>query len=299
MSHTYQLPAHFCHTNGSLRWLPSQLVDQYFPLLLLCPQQQQQQQQRQQQHIISANAHSSSSSSSSGSSAISYLLMQHQVPAGCCCNTGCCNTPSCYRSVIQRSKHNVSDRLAGASHATAAVLTPGSTTTRMKVNVAATFGQNMSPVWANIRTFIRRSVRTEPGKNVNPACIAKTARTVLCTPTTRDQGLDQTFVHGPQRGVEAGSRREQQISTDQESVRRGYCRGIYPIQKTTAVRPHRCSCFVLVYIRNFGSGPYLIATVNRSSDLFSTTCRRAGPCLGTRKPVGRLMGRAGVVVVVL
>ena len=48
------------------------------------------------------------------------------------------------------SKYNVSassDILAAASYATvAAVLIPGST--HMEVNVAATFTQNMSPVWA-------------------------------------------------------------------------------------------------------------------------------------------------------
>ena len=50
------------------------------------------------------------------------------------------------------SKDNASTRidiLVPASHATAAaVLIPVSTSTHMKVNVAATFGQKMSPVWA-------------------------------------------------------------------------------------------------------------------------------------------------------
>ena len=50
------------------------------------------------------------------------------------------------------SKDNAStssDILAAASHATApAVLIPGSTSTHLKVNVAATFGQRISPVWA-------------------------------------------------------------------------------------------------------------------------------------------------------
>ena len=42
-----------------------------------------------------------------------------------------------------------SDTLEAASHATAAaVLNLGSTSTHLKVNVAATFGQKMSPVWA-------------------------------------------------------------------------------------------------------------------------------------------------------
>ena len=41
----------------------------------------------------------------------------------------------------------------GLSHATAAVLTPGSTTTRTKVSFAATLGQKASPVWANFTKF--------------------------------------------------------------------------------------------------------------------------------------------------
>lgn len=54
---------------------------------------------------------------------------------------------------------------------------------------------------------------------------------------------------------------------------------------------------LIVCARSFGSGKYLIATVNRSSALFYTGCTRAGPCLGASKPVGRLMGTADVVVV--
>ena len=46
-----------------------------------------------------------------------------------------------------------SDLPAGGSHATAAVLSPGSTTTHTKVNVTATFGQKMSPVWAYFKKF--------------------------------------------------------------------------------------------------------------------------------------------------
>ena len=66
MSHTYQLPALFCHTNGQVRWLPSRLVDHSHLLLLLHREQQQQQQQHQQQHLISD------------------LLLPHRVPAVCC-----------------------------------------------------------------------------------------------------------------------------------------------------------------------------------------------------------------------
>ena len=41
MSHTYQLPTEFCHTNDPFRWHPSRLVDLYIFLLLQRPQQQQ------------------------------------------------------------------------------------------------------------------------------------------------------------------------------------------------------------------------------------------------------------------
>ena len=63
--------------------------------------------------------------------------------------------------------------------------------------------------------------------------------------TTRHQGFDQTFTfaQGPQSGVEAGSRHEQQISTGEESARRGARRGIYPLKNSTLV-PHRCSCLL-------------------------------------------------------
>ena len=81
----------------------------------------------------------------------------------CCCNTRHLQstdanpadaTPPCAIDLSsEMSKYNASDRLAGASHATAAVLTPGSTTTRTQVNIAANFGQEMSPVWANFAKF--------------------------------------------------------------------------------------------------------------------------------------------------
>ena len=48
-----------------------------------------------------------------------------------------------------KAKHGLitsSDVLAAASKATAAVLLPGSTSTHMKVTVAATFGQKTPPV---------------------------------------------------------------------------------------------------------------------------------------------------------
>ena len=102
------------------------------------------------------------------------------------------------------SKDNVStsssDILTAASHATAAaVLTPGSASTHMELNVAATFGQKMSPVWAYFtKLHLRRCPRDEPGKERNGACVAETARSAVCTPTTvtRCQGFDPTFEQG-------------------------------------------------------------------------------------------------------
>ena len=89
------------------------------------------------------------------------------------------------------SKDNAStssDILAAASHATstaAAVPIPGSTSTHMKVNVAATFVQKMSPVWAYFTKRHRRfRPRGEPGQERHAACVVETARDVVCTPTT-------------------------------------------------------------------------------------------------------------------
>ena len=51
----------------------------------------------------------------------------------------------------------------------------------------------------------------------------------------RHQGFfDQAFAQGPRSGEEAGSRREQQINTGEESARRGTRQIIYPIKKATA-----------------------------------------------------------------
>ena len=79
-----------------------------------------------------------------------------------------------------------SDIMAAASHATsAAVLIPGSTSTNIKVNVAATFGRKMSPVWAHLTKLHRRfRPRDEPRRERHAACVAETARSVVCAPTT-------------------------------------------------------------------------------------------------------------------
>ena len=100
----------FCSTNDSVGWLPV-----HHRLLVLVKRLQQRQQQQQ------------------------HVLLQHPVLLQC--------------KLLQHPKRGTeyastsSDILAAAAHATAAsVLIPGSTSTPMKVNVAATFGQKMSPV---------------------------------------------------------------------------------------------------------------------------------------------------------
>ena len=85
--------------------------------------------------------------------------------------------------------------MAAASHATAAVLIPGSTSTHMKVNVDATFDWKMSLVWAYFTKLHRRfRPRDEPGQERHAACVAETARSVVCTPTTVPR--DPTFAQG-------------------------------------------------------------------------------------------------------
>ena len=155
MSRTYQLSTQFCHTtNVPLRWLPSRLVDHLLLLLLRRPQEQQHSSgtaATQQQHSSSTAAAQQQHSSSRAAARQQQHLSAAATPAACCCNTGCCNT-SCYRSVIRKEQKKI-DRLAGASHATTAVLIPGSTTTHKKVNVATTFGQKMSHTWAIFTIF--------------------------------------------------------------------------------------------------------------------------------------------------
>ena len=105
--------------------LPSRLVSPHVLLPLRRPQQQQPQQRQ-------------------------HLLLQHLQPASA---IPAAATPPAIGLSSEKSNDSASDRLAGAPPVTAAVLIPGSTTTHTKVNVAATFGQKMSPVWANFRKF--------------------------------------------------------------------------------------------------------------------------------------------------
>ena len=127
-------------------------MDHHLLVLLQRPQQQQQ----QQQHVLLQHP-----------VLLQYTLLQHPLS----------------------SKDNAStssDILAAASHATAAaVLIPGSTSTHMKVNVAATFGQKMSPIWAYFTKLHRRfRPRDESGQERHAACVAETASSVVCKPTT-------------------------------------------------------------------------------------------------------------------
>ena len=87
-------------------------MDHHLILLLQRPQPQQQQ---QQQHVLLQHR-----------VLLQYTLLQHPVSR-------------------KDNASTSSDILAAASHATAAAVTPGSTSTHMTVNVAATFGQKMSP----------------------------------------------------------------------------------------------------------------------------------------------------------
>ena len=91
------------------------------------------------------------------------------------------------------------------------------------------------------------------------------------------------------------------MSTGGESARRRTRQGIAVSKKTIAVVvvPRCPSNFYQVRTKNFGSRKDLIAAVNRAFALFGTDCVRAGPFLGTLKPVGRLMDSADVVVVLL
>ena len=99
------------------------------------------------------------------------MLFQHRVPL--------------QYTLLQHplsSKDNAStsgDIFTAASHATAAsaALIPGSTSTHIKVNVAATFGQKMSSVWAYFTKLHRRfRPRDEPGQERHAACVDETAR---------------------------------------------------------------------------------------------------------------------------
>ena len=84
-----------------------------------------------------------------------------------------------------QSKDNARDLLVGTAHVTAAVFIPGTTTAQTKVNLAATFGQKMSPVcWAIINTTTTTITTTATDTMPNADSVAETTRSVLYTPIT-------------------------------------------------------------------------------------------------------------------
>ena len=103
---------------------------------------------------------------------------------------------------IEARKYNAStssDILAAACYATAAaaVLIPGSISTHMKVNVAATFGQKMSPVWAYFTKLHRRfRPRDEPGQKRVMLPAPPRRQVVSSVHAQRYQGFDPTFAQG-------------------------------------------------------------------------------------------------------
>ena len=113
----------------------------------------------------------SRSSSSSSSSSKQHLLLQHlpaaAVPAAV--TKAAVRTPAIDLSSEESKDNTTSGLSAGVSHAAAAVLIPGSTTIHTKVNVAATFGQKMSPVWAYSTKF-SPAVPSGPSRGKNAKC---------------------------------------------------------------------------------------------------------------------------------
>ena len=136
----YPLLTQSCSTNDSVGWLP---VGHHLLVLLQRPQQHQQ----QQEHVLLQHP----------------MLLQHTLLHHPLSSKGNASTSS--------------DILAAGSHATAArVLIPGSTSTHMKVNVGATFGQKISPIWAYFTKLHRRfRRRDEPGQERHAACVDETA----------------------------------------------------------------------------------------------------------------------------
>ena len=130
-----------CSTNHSVGWLH---VGHHLLVLLQRPQQQQQ----QQQHVLLQHP-----------ALLQYTLLQLALSR-------------------KNNASTTSDILAAGSHATAArVLIPGSTSTHMKVNVGASFGQKISPIWAYFTKLHRRfRRRDEPGQERHAACVDETAR---------------------------------------------------------------------------------------------------------------------------
>ena len=99
------------------------------------------------------------------------------------------------------------------------------------MNIAATFGHNVDCLGQLNEVLTGGSVRTKPGKNVNPACVAETARGVLCTATTRRH--QKALIRHLLKDHEAEWKLAlaASSSTGEESARRGARRRIYPTKK--------------------------------------------------------------------
>ena len=161
---------------------------------------------RPMRHIITSTHHYSHNSAPPTTSSDGFLWT---TTSSCCCNarsnssnsssTCCCNTLLQHPVLLHYTllhhplsrKDNASikcsDVLTAASHATiAAVVIPGSTSTHMKVNVDATFGQKMSPIWTYFTKLHRRFRRRDKpqGKNVILPASPRRQRSVVCTPIT-------------------------------------------------------------------------------------------------------------------
>ena len=140
-------------------------MDHHLLVLLQRPQQQQQQ---HQQHVLLQHL-----------VLLQYTLLPHPLSS-------------------KDSASTSSDILAAGSHATAAAaIIPGSASTHMEVNVAATFGQKMSPVWAYFTKLHRRfRPRDEPGQKRVMLPAPPRRQVVSSVHAQRYQGFDPTFAQG-------------------------------------------------------------------------------------------------------
>ena len=117
----------------------------------------------------------------------------------CCCDARSSSGSSAAAPVpaidlsSEESKDNASDLLAGASHTSAEVLIiSGSTATHSKVNVDATFGQEMSPALAYFTKFSREVPSgLNQGNNVK-CCLVRSRRRHGVSPihSPRQEGHD-------------------------------------------------------------------------------------------------------------
>ena len=154
------------------------------------------------------------------------LISDAETPAAAAAATRCCNT--CYRLLSEESEDSAVIYWRGLPmlHTAAAALIPGSTTIHTKVNVAATFRQEVSPVWACLPK-LSPAAASGPNQGKNVKCCLRRGDGKECPMyQQRHQGFDQTNICTRTTKVEVGSLREQQISKREKSTRRGARRGI-------------------------------------------------------------------------